>query len=326
MAVLVTGSSGYLGEALIRTLKSSGQAVRGIDIKPSAFTDNVGSIADRGFVREAMVGIHTVLHAATLHKPHIATSSNQDFLDTNLTGTLNLLEEAVSQSVERFVFTSTTSAFGAALTPAAGAPAAWITEEVVAAPRNIYGITKIAAENLCELFHRLHKLPVIVLRVSRFFPGAADNTRLPGEFSQHNLQANEFLYRRADIADVVSAHLLAAEKAKAIGFGRYIISATTPFEKTDLTALRRDTVAVVQRLFPDFMSLYAERDWKLFTELDRVYVNQLAKRELGWQPAYDFHHVLACLEKGEDFRSRLAIDLDIKDAHPSIAEGRDPVE
>lgn len=327
MAILVTGSSGHLGEALMRTLRSGGQAVRGIDINPSAFTDSVGSIADRGFVREAMVGISTVLHAATLHKPHIATNSNQDFLDTNLTGTLNLLEEAVSQGIGHFVFTSTTSAFGAALTPAADGPAEWITEEVAPIPRNIYGVTKIAAENLCELFHRLHKLPVIVLRVSRFFAGAADNAALSGELAQYNLQANELLYRRADIADVVSAHLLAAEKAKAIGFGRYIISATTPFEKADLAALRRDAISVVQRLFPNCMSLYANRDWKLFPELDRVYVNQLARQELGWQPEYDFRHVLACLEKGKVFRSQLAIDIGIRGSRPSaLVERADPVD
>ena len=56
--------------------------------------------------------------------------------------------------MSRFVFTSTTSAFGRALTPPPGAPAAWITEDVAPVPRNIYGVTKTAAEDLCELVHR----------------------------------------------------------------------------------------------------------------------------------------------------------------------------
>ncbi len=55
-----------------------------------------------------------VVHAATLHKPHIVTHTAQEFVDTNMTGTLNLLEEAVSAGVRVFVFTSTTSAFGSA--------------------------------------------------------------------------------------------------------------------------------------------------------------------------------------------------------------------
>ena len=107
----------------------------------------------------AVAGVEAVLHAATLHKPHVGTHTRQDFVDTNVTGTLTLLEEAVAAGVGRFVFTSTTSAFGRALTPPPGAPAAWITEDVTPVPRNIYGVTKVAAEDLCELVHRDHGLP-----------------------------------------------------------------------------------------------------------------------------------------------------------------------
>ena len=94
MKYLVTGSSGHLGEALVRTLRQQNQQVIGIDILPSPFTDRIGSIANRDFVKDCMQGITVVLHAATLHKPHIKTHTRQDFIDTNSTGTLNLLEEA----------------------------------------------------------------------------------------------------------------------------------------------------------------------------------------------------------------------------------------
>ena len=96
MRILVTGSAGHLGEALMRVLRSRGRDARGTDIKPSDFTDKVGSIVDRVFVREAMAGVDAVLHTATLHKPHVATHTRQDFIDTNITGTLNLLEEALA--------------------------------------------------------------------------------------------------------------------------------------------------------------------------------------------------------------------------------------
>src|SRR5262245_46231945 len=154
MTVLVTGSAGHLGEALMRTLPLEGHRSVGLDIKESPFTDRVGSIVNRGFVRACMKGVDVVVHTATLHKPHIVTHSRPDFLDTNSTGTLSLLEDATDAGVCVFIFTSTTSVFGRALTPSPGAPAAWITEDVVPVPKNIYGITKIAAENLCELFHR----------------------------------------------------------------------------------------------------------------------------------------------------------------------------
>ena len=109
-------------------------------------------------MRSCVEGVDTVLHAATLHKPHVASHTRQEFVDTNVTGTLNLLEEAAAAGVGSFVYTSTTSAFGRALTPPPGAPAAWITEDVVPVPRNVYGVTKTAAEDVCELIHRDHGL------------------------------------------------------------------------------------------------------------------------------------------------------------------------
>src|SRR5579864_2809899 len=130
MKVLVTGSSGHLGEALVRTLRNNKREVVGVDIVPSEFTNEAGSIVDRHFVKRCMEGVDAVIHTATLHKPHVITHSRQGFVDTNVTGTLNLLEEAALAGVGAFVFTSTTSAFGSALTPRPGAPAAWITEDV----------------------------------------------------------------------------------------------------------------------------------------------------------------------------------------------------
>jgi hypothetical protein len=73
-----------------------------------------------------MAGVDTVLHTATLHKPHVITHSRRSFVETNITGTLTLLEEATLAGVGAFVFTSTTSAFGGALHPPAAAPAVWV--------------------------------------------------------------------------------------------------------------------------------------------------------------------------------------------------------
>jgi nucleoside-diphosphate-sugar epimerase len=91
--------------------------VIGADIVPGHFTDRVGSIADRAFVRECMSGVGSVFHAATLHKPHIVTHTRQDFVDTNITGTLNLLEESVAASVRSFVYTSRRASSATRLSP-----------------------------------------------------------------------------------------------------------------------------------------------------------------------------------------------------------------
>jgi UDP-glucose 4-epimerase len=315
MTLLVTGSAGHLGEALMRTLRAAGRPARGLDRLPSPFTDAVGSICDADFLAGAMAGATGVIHAATLHKPHVATHPRQAFVDVNVTGTLAVLEAAARAGVEGFVMTSTTSAFGAALTPARGEPAAWVTEDVAPVPRNIYGVTKTAAESLCELFWRAYGLPAIVLRTSRFFPEADDDPGVSGAYPIENVQANELTYRRVDIEDVVCAHLAALEHAPRVGFARYIISATTPFSPDDLAELRADAPAVVRRLFPQSGPLYAALRWRMFPSLDRVYVNERARAELGWRPKYDFAHVLDCLAHGADFRSALARQVGSKGYH-----------
>jgi len=311
MRILVTGSAGHLGEALMRVLPEHGHEPTGLDVLPSPHTQIVGSIADRDLVRRATHGVEAVVHAATLHKPHVGSHTRQDFVDINLTGTLNLLEEAVEAGAGRFVFTSTTSAFGRALTPPSGAPAAWITEDVAPVPRNIYGVTKTAAEDLCELVHRDHGLPVLVLRTSRFFPEQDDRDDVRSSYDDANLKVNELLYRRADLEDVVSAHLRALERAPDIGFGRYIVSATTPFTPDDLRELRTDAPAVVHRLFPDAERIYEQRGWRMFPGIERVYVNAKAREELGWEPRHDFRAALG----REDHRSELTRAVGAKGYH-----------
>jgi len=239
--ILVTGSAGHLGEALVRTLRAAGRAVRGIDRLASPYTDVVGSIAEPDLVAACMDGVGAVLHTATLHKPHVATHTRQDFIDANITGTLNLLDAAAAARVGAFLFTSTTSTFGDALSPPAGAPAAWITEDVAPVAKNIYGVTKVAAEELCALAARNQGVPCLVLRTSRFFPEADDNPAARDAFADANLKANEYLHRRVDLEDVVGAHLCALERAGELPFGRYVITATTPFEPSDAAELRRDS-------------------------------------------------------------------------------------
>ena len=317
MKVLVTGSTGHLGEALMRTLANGPHEAIGIDVLRSPFTSIVGSIANRAIVDACMKGVEVVLHAATLHKPHVATHSRQDFVDTNITGTLNLLEAAVANHVRSFVFTSTTSTFGDALTPPRGAPAVWITEDVAPIPKNIYGVTKVAAENLCQLFHRDQKLPCLVLRTSRFFPEEDDMAERRAAFEEANLKANEFLYRRVDVDDVVSAHLLAMEKAPALGFGKFIITATTPFTREDARELGVDAPAVLRRRVPGYEAIYATQGWKMLPALDRVYDSERARTLLGWTPQYDFQRVLHSVASGIDPRSELARLVGSKGYHAS---------
>lgn len=305
----------------MRTLRAAGRQVRGVDRVASPYTDVVASITDRAATERCMDGVGAVIHAATLHKPHVATHSRQAFVDTNITGTLNLLEAAVRAGVRAFLYTSTTSTFGDALVPPPGAPSAWITEDVVPVPKNIYGVTKVAAEDLCALAHRNQGLPCLVLRTSRFFPEADDEPAARAAYADANLKANEFLNRRVDVEDVVDAHLCALERAPALGFGRYIISATTPLRREDAAELRRDAPAVVSRRIPGWQAVYARLGWRMAPSLDRVYDNARARAELGWQPRHDFAAVVARAGEAGDIRSPLARAIGMKGYHGDAPAG-----
>jgi len=274
--------------------------VVGLDPLPAATTDVVGSIVDRALVRATIRerGIDAIVHAAARHKPHIETHDNSEFVAVNVQGTLNLLEEAVAPDakVDRFVFTSTTSLMisQAIRDGRAGGvrKAVWIDETLTPLqPRNIYGVTKLSAEELCRLFHQLHKLPIVVLRTSRFFPEEDDMAHAIAQ-SDENTKANELLFRRLTVEDAAESHVAALSKAPEIGFDTFIVSAMTPFTPQDCGQLIADAPAVVARYFPNYRGLYTKRGWTMFDSIDRVYDARKAAVKLGFVCKTGFREIL----------------------------------
>lgn len=300
MRVLLTGSSGWLGRFLAPMLRGAGHDVTGLDVAPGADTDILGSVADRALVERVFAehAIEAVIHAGGLHKPDIVRYPAQAFINVNVTGTLNLLECAQAAGHDRFVFTSTTSLMiSQAIRDEAGDSAVWLDEASgPIEPRNIYGITKLAAEGLCRIAWAEQGLATIVLRTSRFFPEDDDTHTTP---SGENLKANELLHRRLTVEDAARAHLVALERAPAVGHGVFVISAPTPFARTDCTALKTDAAAVIARAFPEAHALYAARGWTLPASIGRVYDAGLAERVLGFRCETDFAAVLSALRRGE---------------------------
>ena len=327
MKILVTGSSGYLGEAMMIRFQELGIAALGTDLIAGKYTDQVGDLRHRSFVDQLFTkGIKAVIHAATLHKPHVITHSKLDFIESNMSATLHLLEASVEAGVEAFIFTSTTSTFGDAMRPQRGEPAVWVTEELVPRPKNIYGVTKTAAEDLCQLFYRNHGLPCLVLRTSRFFREVDDNPELRDTYSDPNIKVNELLHRRVDIEDIVQAHLLALEKAGDIGYSKYIITASSPIQQKDLPLLNTDAPAVVAAYYPSFKAIYGQLNWRMFPAIGRVYRNDKAVRELDWKPKYDFGYALQQLAAGQEYRSPLTFQVAEKRYHKqSFDDGPYPV-
>lgn len=300
MRILLTGSSGWLGSALAPRLRGLGHDVIGLDPVASGETRIVGSIANRDLVMDAVREhrIEAIIHSGALHKPDIESHGNSAFIATNVQGTLNLLDAAVAEGVERFVFTSTTSLMISQTIrdgfKGGARKAAWLTEQMSPEPRNIYGVTKLSAEHLCRLYHLQHGLPVVVLRTARFFPEADDMAHTI-EQSDANTKANELLFRRLTVEDAAEAHVAALEKAPQLGFDVFIVCAPTPFGPEDCAGLIADAPSVVARYYPDYTALYARKGWTMFASIDRVYDASRARDRLGFVCKTSFADVLAAL-------------------------------
>jgi nucleoside-diphosphate-sugar epimerase len=321
MRVLLTGSSGWLGRYLAPLLTENGHAVTGLDVVPGTHTQVIGTVADRALVDRTMGehGIEAVIHGGALHKPDIVRYPRQAFVDVNVTGTLNLIEAAVAAGHDRFLFTSTTSLMVRAdVREGAGKAGAWWMDEDFGpiAPRNIYGITKLAAEQACRLIHREHGINVAILRTGRFFPEDDDTHEAPGG---ENLKANELLNRRLTVEDAAAAHLAALEAAPQIGCDTFILSAPPPFAREEAEELARDACAVIARHHPDAAELYAAKGWVLPDIIDRVYDPSRAERRFGWRAKTDFGSVLAALRD----RTPLPFAHDPAYTSPIVAQERE---
>ncbi len=204
--------------------------------------------------------------------------------------------------------------------PKRGEAAVWVTEELRPKPKNIYGVTKTAAEDLCQLFHRNTDLPCVVLKSSRFFPDADDVKAQRDAFEDMNLKVNELLYRRIDVADIVSAHRLAVENADRIGFDRLILTATTPFNRSDAEQLASDVSSVLIKYVPEYVHEFERRGWRMFQSLGRVYDNSRARHVLGWEPEFNFGKARELLSQDLDYRSELARQVGEKGYHAESFE------
>jgi nucleoside-diphosphate-sugar epimerase len=272
--ILVTGSSGQLGREIVKQLKLRDYEVLGIDVVESDTTNKLINIRNKEQVKNITIGMDAIIHTAAIHGKHYELKyPREEFIETNINGTFNLLRACVENGVKKFLYTSTTSIYGKSMVNSK--EAVWVDENLIPAPRDIYDITKLTAELLCQDYFEKENLETTILRVSRFLPEA------------ENTKAIHRLYRGLDEYDGAIGHILALEKQFKT-FEIFNISNESPFQKEDLKTLISDPKEVMKKYYPGIEEIFEQKAWVFPKSIDRVYSIEKAKKELGYKPINNF--------------------------------------
>lgn len=296
--ILVTGADGFIGSHLTEALVRQGANVRALvfynsfnswgwldEAAPEVrgqFEVVAGDIRDPHFIRGAVQGCEIVLHLAALISIPFSYHSPAAFVETNITGTLNILQAAKDFGVSRVVCTSTSEVYGTArYVP--------IDEEHPLQAQSPYAASKIGADQMALSFHRAFGTPVMVLRpFNTFGPRQSARAVIPTIITQIANGAREVrlgsLHPTRDfsfVADTVRGFLHAAGSERGIG---EVLNTGSGFEISvgDTARLIADVmkadVKVVQR---------EERVRPEMSEVERLFAGiAKAERELGWKPDY----------------------------------------
>jgi len=228
--VLVTGADGFIGSHLVERLVAEGVQVRAFclynsrgswgwldDSAPdvrAALDVRLGDIRDARFVADAADGVEIIFHLAALIAIPYSYTAPESFVDTNVRGTLNVLEAARRAGVRRVIATSTSEVYGTpAILP--------ITEEHALNAQSPYAATKVAADQLTLAYHRSYGLPAVILRpFNTYGPRQSTRAVLPTILRQLLAGCAEVRLGRQDprrdltyVADTVDGFVRAATSA-----------------------------------------------------------------------------------------------------------------
>lgn len=295
---MVTGADGFIGSHLVEALVRQDARVRALvfynsfnswgwlddaaaDVR-GQFEAVAGDVRDAHFMHGIVEGCDIVLHLAALVSIPFSYRSPAAFVETNVIGTLNVLQACRDRSVGRVVCTSTSEVYGSArYVP--------IDEEHALQAQSPYAASKIAADQMALAFHRAYNTPVIVLRpFNTFGPRQSARAVIPAIIAQIASGAREIrlgsLHPTRDfsfVADTVDAFLRAALAERGVG---QVINAGAGFEIS--IGELAGTIARVMKA--EVKVVHAEeRVRPAASEIDRLCAGiARARAELGWKPSY----------------------------------------
>ena len=297
--ILISGADGFIGSHLAEHLVRQGYSVRAfvlynsfnswgwLDASPLANEMEIfaGDIRDPNGVRQAMQGCDAVLHLAALIAIPYSYHSPDTYVDTNIKGTLNVLQAARDLDVQRVVHTSTSEVYGTArFVP--------ITEDHPVQGQSPYSATKIAADQLALSFYRSFGTPVTVLRpFNTYGPRQSARAVIPTVITQiadgaRTIKLGALTPTRdfTHVADTVRAFeaLLLADADKVLG---EVINGGVGFEISIGDTARRiaEVMGADIEIVCDAQRLRPEK-----SEVERLFADNTRLKTLtGWQPQYD---------------------------------------
>jgi len=294
--ILVTGADGFIGSHLVEYLISQGCDVRAFVLynsfnnwgwlDQSEYLDKVeifsGDIRDQNGVREAMKGCNIVLHLAALIAIPYSYHSPSTYVDTNIHGTLNILQQARDLNIEHVVCTSTSEVYGTAqFVP--------ITEEHPLQGQSPYSATKIGADQMALSFHRSFETPVTILRpFNTYGPRQSARAVIPTIIGQIASGKREIYLGAISptrdfsfVEDTVKGFVAAAQSNQGIGD---VINVGSGFEiSIEETAKAIAEVMNVEiEIKTDEQRIRPEK-----SEVNRLFADiSKAQKLLNWQPEY----------------------------------------
>jgi NAD dependent epimerase/dehydratase len=299
-SILVTGADGFIGSHLVESLVAIGCKVRAfalynsfnswgwLDSLPKETLSSIevvtGDIRDRGSVAKAMEGIDVVFHLAALIGIPYSYYSPESYVGTNITGTLNVLEEARRLNTSRVLVTSTSEVYGTAqYVP--------IDEKHPYQGQSPYSATKIGADRIAESFYRSFNLPVTIVRpFNTFGPRQSARAVIPTIISQLCKGSDEIkLGSASPTRDMVFV------KDTALGFIRIAESDQTIGEEINIATQSEVSVGdmadmLIRMIRPGAKVVCDEERLRpAKSEVERLLgANEKIRRLTGWEPQYSF--------------------------------------